>query len=289
MSIAWFGQSTVFVQMDGYNILTDPIFSSRTVGEWVGPKRIQRVPCRLEDLPKIDIVLVSHNHYDHLDRAVVASLRNTVTWYIPLGLKEWFAGMSVTNVVELDWWQECLHEEKLRIIGTPIQHWSGRHFLDVNRSLWSSFVIKGPTASFFHVGDTGYCTAFKEIGARYGPFTFSAIPIGSYEPRYFMCHQHIDPNEAVAIHNDVGSRYSLGVHWGTFMMSDEHYLDPPKVFEQARKDAGAEGCFTLKLGQVVVLRDGDEEARGVRGPGLWSTLEKDGMGGRVAGVMGEGE
>ncbi|KAJ3284138.1 hypothetical protein HDU76_008345, partial [Blyttiomyces sp. JEL0837] len=255
MSVAWFGQSTCFVQMDGYNILTDPIFSSRTVGEWVGPKRVQRVPCTLSDLPKVDIVLVSHNHYDHLDRAIVAELKNSVTWYIPLGLKTWFASLGVTNVVELDWWQEHLHEGKLLIAGLPIQHWSGRHFFDVNQSLWASFLVKGPTCSFFHVGDTGYCSAFKEIGARYGPVTFAAIPIGSYEPRYFMRHQHIDPYEAVQIHKDVGAAHSVGVHWGTFMMSDEYYLDPPVVFDHARVQEGLEvgSTVTSKLGEVVVV------------------------------------
>ncbi|KAJ3195564.1 hypothetical protein HK101_011784 [Irineochytrium annulatum] len=125
------GQSTCLVQLDGYNILTDPIFSSRTVGDWLGPKRVQRVPCQIQELPKIDIVLVSHNHYDHLDQSVVAYLGNSAVWYIPVGLRSWFANFGVTNVVELDWWAEAEHEDKdlhrviprkkLRVIGTPIQ------------------------------------------------------------------------------------------------------------------------------------------------------------------------
>ncbi|KAJ1567216.1 hypothetical protein HK405_006745 [Cladochytrium tenue] len=255
--------------MDGYNILTDPIFSKRTVGDWVGPKRVQRVPCELADLPPIDIVLVSHNHYDHLDRGVVLALKDSVTWVVPLGLKRWFASFGVTRVVELDWWQEYEHDGgRLQIVGTPIQHWSGRHFLDVNETLWSSFVVKGATASFFHVGDTGYCSAFREIGARYGPFTLSAIPIGSYEPRYYMRHQHVDPREAARIHTDVGSAHSLGVHWGTYMMSDEHYLDPPRAFERARRreQMPRDACITARLGELVVVRGG----AGVDGgAGLW--------------------
>ncbi|KAI9014705.1 beta-lactamase superfamily domain-containing protein [Gaertneriomyces semiglobifer] len=255
MTVSWFGQSTCFVQMDGYNILTDPVFSSRTVGEWLGPKRLRPAPCKLEELPKIDIVLISHDHYDHLDRNVVRELGNSVKWYVPLGLKDWFAGYGVTNVVELDWWQECLHDGKLRIIGTPIQHWSGRHFFDVNRSLWSSFVVKGPTVSFFHCGDTGYCTAFKEIGKRYGPITLAALPIGAYEPRWFLRHQHVDPDEACQIHTDLNASYSIGVHWGTFMMSDEHYLDPPKHLEDSRFRRGlAEGeVFTSKIGETICI------------------------------------
>ncbi|RKO87544.1 beta-lactamase superfamily domain-containing protein, partial [Blyttiomyces helicus] len=249
------GQSTCFVQMDGFNILTDPIFSSRTIGEWFGPKRLRPAPCQLADLPKIDIVLVSHNHYDHLDRAIVKELGNSVKWYIPLGLREWFKKFGVTNVVELDWWQEAMHEGKLKIIGTPIQHWSGRHFFDVNSTLWCSFVVKGPNSSFFHCGDTGYCSAFKEIGRRFGPITLAAIPIGSYEPRWFLRHQHVNPSEACQIHLDLKSSHSIGVHWGTFMMSDEHYLDPKLHLEESRKRRGipAEEVFTLRIGETLGL------------------------------------
>eukprot|EP00842_Homolaphlyctis_polyrhiza_P000018 jgi/Hompol1/1016/HPOL_002633-RA len=249
MTVTWIGQSTCFVQMDGYNILTDPIF--RTIGEWFGPKRIRPSPCALEDLPKIDIVLVSHNHYDHLDTAVVQKLGNSVTWYVPLGMSSWFASFGVTNVVELDWWQEHKHQGgPLTIIGTPIQHWSGRHFFDVNLTLWASFVVKGPSASFFHCGDTGYCQAFKEIGKRCGPITFAALPIGSYEPREFMKHQHMDPAEACLVHKDIAASFSLGVHWGTFMMSDEHYLDPPAQLEYHRiqNKLPKESVFTTHFG-----------------------------------------
>ncbi|KAI8848028.1 beta-lactamase superfamily domain-containing protein [Chytridium lagenaria] len=283
MSFTWFGQSTCLVQMDGYNILTDPIFSSRTVGEWVGPKRIQKVPCGLEDLPKIDIVLVSHNHYDHLDLAVVRKLSNTVTWYIPKGLRRWFATLGVTNVHELDWWEEFLHHDTerpdIKIVGTPIQHWSGRHFLDVNSTLWSSFLVKGPSGSFYHCGDTGYCSAFKEIGRRYGPVTLSAIPIGSYEPREYMKHQHIDPTEAVQIHQDLQSSHSVGVHWGTFMMSDEHYLEPPAMFEGEARKRGLprDGCIATTLGECVVVKGagkkGSEVVRG-RGARVWGVGEE---------------
>jgi N-acyl-phosphatidylethanolamine-hydrolysing phospholipase D len=121
MTCTWLGQSTVYIQMDGYTVLTDPIFSSRTTGDWVGPKRIQRVPCTLSQLPRPDLVLVSHNHYDHLDRGVVRELGDSVLWVVPCGLKVWFEGLGVSNVRELDWWEEYIHEGKLKIIGTPIQ------------------------------------------------------------------------------------------------------------------------------------------------------------------------
>ena len=166
--------------MDGYNILTDPIFSERTISNWMGPKRLRPVPCLLSDLPPIDIVLVSHNHYDHLDLSVMKEIGNSASWYVPLGLKKWMSKHGVDNCVELDWWQEYPHDDKLMIIGAPAQHWSGRHFFDVNSTLWSSFICKTAQASFFHCGDSGYCTAFKEIGDRYGPISFSALRMFLY-------------------------------------------------------------------------------------------------------------
>ncbi|KAJ3035214.1 hypothetical protein HK097_004264, partial [Rhizophlyctis rosea] len=258
MNVTWFGQSTCLVQMDGYNVLTDPIFSERTI-DYIGPRRLRPAPCKLSELPKIDIVLVSHNHYDHLDHKAVKELGNSVTWYIPLGMRDWFARYGVTKVVELDWWQEHQHDDRLQIISTPIQHWSGRHFFDVNQTLWSSFVVRGPHNSFFHCGDTGYCSAFAEIGKRYGPITLAALPIGSYEPRWFLRHQHASPEEAVQMHKELRAKHTIGVHWGTFMMSDEHYLDPPRVLDESREEAGVGGreVFTTRIGETVVVPPGE--------------------------------
>ncbi|KAJ2082554.1 hypothetical protein H4R24_001500 [Coemansia sp. RSA 988] len=232
ITATWLGQSTCFVQIEGLNILTDPIFKRRTVFSWLGPERLRPAPCQLEDLPHPDIVLVSHNHFDHLDLDVVRKLGNTVTWYVPLGLRNWFARHGVYKVKELDWWQEVDHQldndRKFRIISTPTQHWSGRNGLDSNSSLWSSFLVKGMNASVFHCGDTGYCPAFEDVGKKYGPVSLAILPIGSYEPRWYMCHQHVNPDDAVRIHKDLRAINSIGVHWGTFMMSDEHYLAPPR-------------------------------------------------------------
>jgi N-acyl-phosphatidylethanolamine-hydrolysing phospholipase D len=150
----------------------------------------------------------------------------------------------------------------LSITATPIQHWSGRHFFDVNATLWASFVCKTPEQSFFHCGDTGFCSVFEEIGKRFGPIDFAAlrillliVAIGSYEPRYFMCHQHMDPEEACLVHLALGAKKSLGVHWGTFMMSDEYYLEPPAEFESARIKMGLPdgSVFTSKLGETLIM------------------------------------
>ncbi|KAJ1957148.1 hypothetical protein EC988_000981 [Linderina pennispora] len=236
ITATWLGQSTCFVQMEGLNILTDPIFKRRTVFSWLGPERLRPVPCQLKDLPHPDIVLVSHNHFDHLDIDVVKSLGNSVTWYVPLGLRDWFARQGIYKVKELDWWHESeitVRDVTFRVIAAPTQHWSGRNGFDSNCSLWSSFLVKGASQSFFHCGDTGYCPAFKEVGKRYGPVTLAALPIGSYEPRWYMCHQHVNPDDAVKIHRDLGAKWSIGVHWGTFMMSDEHYLAPVRDLKTA--------------------------------------------------------
>ncbi|KAJ1885668.1 hypothetical protein LPJ66_010004, partial [Kickxella alabastrina] len=241
LTVTWLGQSTCFVQMQGLNILTDPIFKRRTVYSWLGPERLRPVPCQLSDLPHPDIVLVSHNHFDHLDIDVVRALANSVTWYVPTGLASWFSGLGVTSVVELDWWAEdtvTVRNRDYTIAATPTQHWSGRNGADSNKSLWSSFLVKTSSASIFHCGDTGYCPVFDQVGAKYGPMTLAILPIGSYEPRWYMCHQHTNPEDAVLIHRDLRAKASVGVHWGTFMMSDEHYLQPPRDLEIAAKKYG---------------------------------------------------
>ena len=174
-TVTWIGQSTLFVQMDGYNILTDPVFSTRTMGEWFGVKRLRPTPCDLSELPPIDIVLVSHNHYDHLDLKSIYEIGNEAMWYVPKGLKTYLNSFGIDKVIDLDWWEEFQHDENLTIVGTPSQHWSGRHFFDVNMTLWSSFIVKSTANSFFHCGDSGYCPAFKEIGEKYGPITLAAI------------------------------------------------------------------------------------------------------------------
>ncbi|KAJ2766108.1 hypothetical protein IWQ56_003843 [Coemansia nantahalensis] len=247
ISATWLGQSTCFVQVEGLNVLTDPIFQRRTVFSWLGPERLRPVPCRLDELPHPDVVLVSHNHFDHLDAQVVRELGNSVTWYVPLGLRDWFARRGIYKVRELDWWQAVDHTvggRTYRITATPTQHWSGRNGLDSNCSLWAGFVVQGSVSSIFHCGDTGYCPAFKEIGRRFGSITLAILPIGSYAPRWYMCHQHIDPDDAVRIHQDIGAVSSIGVHWGTFMMSDEHYLAPPKDLAAACAKYGlADGAF----------------------------------------------
>lgn len=225
--VTWIGHSTIVVQFDNVTVLTDPLFSSRaSPSQLFGPKRYRQPACMIEDLPEtLDAVVISHNHYDHLDVGSVNALKNRygdqLRWYVPLNLKKWFNDLGVQNVVELDWWEEYCAEKGIKFVLTPAQHWSKRGLNDDFHSLWGSWSIIGPRNRFFFTGDTGYCPVFEEIGKVYGPFTAAAIPIGAYSPRWFMSPQHVDPQQAVQIHRDIRSKSSMAIHWGTFALAYE--------------------------------------------------------------------
>ena len=232
--LTWLGHSTYLIQLAGVNILTDPVFSERASPvRYAGPKRYTAPAISIKDLPTIHIVLISHNHYDHMDLATAQKLGNKPLWIVPLKNARHLEGVGITNVVELDWWAS--HQVSgLRITATPAQHWSARGIFDQFDSLWSGFAVQSKNQSIFFAGDTGYNEhQFKEIGARLGPFTASLIPIGAYEPRWFMKAMHVNPTEAVAIHQDVGSRQSLAIHWGTFPLTAEAPEDPPRLLTEA--------------------------------------------------------
>lgn len=180
--VTWLGHASLLVQFDGVTILTDPVFSQRASPiKIMGPKRYREPPCTLHELPPVDAVVISHNHYDHLDLDTVNGLNarfgSDLTWFVPLGLASWFYQTGVSNVIELDWWQEnCLPDKsQVSFVFTPAQHWSKRSLSDDNKSLWGSWSIIGPNHRFFFSGDTGYCNVFKEIGHMYGPFTVAAM------------------------------------------------------------------------------------------------------------------
>ncbi|KAI9496901.1 beta-lactamase superfamily domain-containing protein [Zychaea mexicana] len=242
VAFTWLGQSTCLIRVDNITILTDPVFSKCSINDYLGPKRLRPIPCSIDEIAShLDMVLVSHDHFDHLDESVVHKLGNSVTWYIPLGLRDWFVKRGVENVIELDWWQEIHHAENLdtKIACVPAMHWSGsRTPFDKNSTLWCSFVVKTKSNSIFFCGDTGYCPElFKAIGEQYAPFTLAAIPIGSFKPEILMQHLHMGPTDAVKVHHDIGCpKLSVGIHWGTFMMSDEHYLEPARQLKEAWDD-----------------------------------------------------
>lgn len=213
----------------------------------------------LEELPAIDIVVISHDHYDSLDKGSIVRLYErdggkSTRFFVPLGFKDWFADLGISNVVELDWWD--YHDEGgLKIAAVPVHHWSQRGLISQNKTLWAGWVITSPNFRFFFCGDTGYTPIFKEIGSRLGPFDLSAIPIGAYEPRWFMRYHHISPEEAVQVHLDIRSRTSVAIHWGTFILTDEPLDEPPQRLERALEERGLprEAFLVLAHGQTIVL------------------------------------
>jgi N-acyl-phosphatidylethanolamine-hydrolysing phospholipase D len=194
LQVTWIGHSTFLVQIDGLNFLTDPVWSDRcSPVQFAGPKRFRHVPFEIKQLPKIDFVVVSHNHYDHLDHYAVTTLQHhqkdhPPTWIVPSGLGKWFRDnlKHKLEVVELNWWDCVPLNDKVEITGTPAQHWSKRGPTDDFYTLWGSYVIHNKTTGkkVFFAGDTGYCPAFKEIGNKFGSIDLGLIPIGAYEPRY---------------------------------------------------------------------------------------------------------
>ncbi len=255
-SVTWIGHATVLLRLGGINVLTDPHFSERASPlAFAGPKRYHPPGVALADLPEIHAVVISHSHYDHLDVDSVRQLYQRsggkLHFFVPLGLKAWFADLGIDSVSELDWWEQA-EIKGVRFTLTPVQHWSARGLFDRNRTLWGGWAISAPDLNFFFAGDTGYSAEFREIGKRLGPFDFAALPIGAYEPRWFMQAQHVDPAEALRIHQDIRARQSLGVHWGAFEMADDALDEAPRALAAARQAAGIDEpeFFVLRVGET---------------------------------------
>jgi len=259
--VTWIGHATVLIQYRGVNVLTDPIFSERASPvSFAGPKRLTPPALTAGQLPRIDFVVISHNHYDHLDRPSVRALGDGPRWLVPLGLKAWFAkaGIDPARVEEFDWWQERRFGE-LTVTATPVQHWSARSPWDRYETLWAGWALRIGDFSAWFTGDTGYNEhQFREIGERLGPFDLALLPIGAYAPRWFMQEVHINPEEAVRIHRDVRARHSIGIQWGGFILTAEPVDEPPRELAAARLKYGiAESEFeTLKVGETRVLEVG---------------------------------
>ena len=230
-SLVWVGHSTFLIQVGGVHFLTDPVFGSYCSPVPIGAlKRIEPAAITIENLPTIDCVLVSHNHYDHLEEESVYLLNQRfpdLTWVVAEGLKYWFHKRGIKNVVELGWGED-VEVKEVRLTAVPAQHFSGRGIFDKNRTLWCGFIGEYRKKTFYFVGDTGYNPVqFKEIGERWPSIDLSMIPIGTYVPKRFMGPVHISPAEAVQIHRDVGSQLSIGMHWNTFILSEEDPKMPP--------------------------------------------------------------
>jgi N-acyl-phosphatidylethanolamine-hydrolysing phospholipase D len=255
-TLTWIGHASFLLQLKGVNILTDPHLTARAspVG-FAGPKRVVPPGLDFADLPHIDAVVISHNHYDHLDRETVRRLAaqdgGSPRFFVPLKLKAWFDNEGIHDVVELDWWDQSDFKD-LKFTFVPAQHWSKRTLTDQDKTLWGGWVIEQPNFRFFFAGDTGYSPVFKDIGKRLGFVDLAAIPIGAYEPRWFMSIMHANPADAVKIHQDIHARHSVGMHWGTFVLTDEPLDEPPVKLDEARRAAGIapDAFFVMKHGET---------------------------------------
>ncbi len=218
------GHGTFLIQMDGANILTDPIWSDRASPvDFTGPQRVASPGLRLEDLPPIDAILISHNHYDHLDlptlRAIAARQRPAVITTLGNGPLIRQAGFE--NVTELDWWGETGLPGGMRVSCVPAQHFSGRGMRDTYKTLWGGFVLEGSGGPVYFAGDTGYAGHFAEIGRRFGPVRLALLPIGAYKPEWFMWPGHMGPEGALKAHAELGARASMAMHFGVFPLGDD--------------------------------------------------------------------
>ncbi|MGE5624828.1 MAG: MBL fold metallo-hydrolase [Bacillota bacterium] len=250
----WLGHATVLLRVGGLYLVTDPHLGLRASPfSFAGPKRHVPPPAPADRLPKIDVVLVSHNHYDHLDEGSILSLLRInpeLVCYVPMGLARWFERRGVRHIHELDWWQKHGYQD-LEIHCVPAQHWSSRWIIDRNHTLWSGWVVKAPTLNFYFSGDTGYTSRLKEISERLGEPDLAALPIGAYAPRWFMAPQHVDPPEAVRLHRELKVRHSLAIHWGTFEMADDSLDEPLPLLQRAmaQNGLGAEDFWVLRQGE----------------------------------------
>lgn len=252
--VTFVNHASTLIQVDGVNLLTDPVWADR-IGpvSWAGPSRRQTVGVKLEDLPPIDAILISHDHYDHLDMPTVQKIAQTHGCKViaGLGTRALLSEHGVSIGVDLDWWQR----EKVgavEVVLAPSQHWSGRGLGDAMNTLWGSFVIAGPSGVVYFAGDTAAGPHFAQVRERFGPVRAALLPIGAYRPRWFMQPQHISPDEAVDAHIALGAKKSVAIHWGTFDLSDEGIGEPVDDLVSAMKQKGvAPGSFVASHNGTV--------------------------------------
>jgi L-ascorbate metabolism protein UlaG (beta-lactamase superfamily) len=252
-AITFVNHATVLVQTKNFNFLTDPVWSERVSPvTWAGPKRHREPGIPFDKLPKIDFVVISHNHYDHMDIATLRKLNATFHphFFVPLGNKAFLETNGITNVTELDWWQSFDFTKDIKVSLAPAEHFSGRGLFDRNKTLWGSFVISFDDHTIYFGGDSAYSPHFKTIREHFGAPDLAFLPIGAYEPRWFMKSVHMDPDEAAQAHLDLGANQSIGIHFGTFQLTNESIEQPVIDLEAALKNKN------VKMDTFITLAEG---------------------------------
>ena len=241
LRVTWLGHSTLLIEIDGYRVLTDPVWGQRcSPSSLAGPARFHPAPIALADLPSLDAVIISHDHHDHLEKATVTALAKTGTRFVmPLGvgahLEKW--GIPNQQIVELDWWESAkIGDGGLTLTSLPARHFSGRKPWGANRTQWASFAVSGPGHNVYFSGDTGFFPGFKEIGQKLGPFDMTMIKIGAFDRSWPDIH--LNPEQAIQAHQDLDGRIFLPIHWGTFNLALHAWNDPIRRAVKAAGEAG---------------------------------------------------
>mgnify|MGYP005673864079 FL=1 len=252
----WIGHSTFLIKKNGITILTDPIFSDRASPfKNIGPRRLIPPAILLDELPKIDYVTISHNHYDHLDidsLVSISKLYPQTVFLVPAGDKKLLKRKKIKNIYEFKWW-ESFNGKDIVLTFTPVQHWSKRGLFDRNQSLWGGWNIAFKDYSIFHAGDTGYSQDFIDTKLKLGSPKYAFIPIGAYDPEWFMSSSHVNPEDAVQIMIDLEAEKGFGMHWATFTLTDEDTLEPKQRLKEATNNEKDLDFISLLPGEIIDL------------------------------------
>lgn len=256
LRVTFINHATFLIQTAGVNILTDPVFSKRVSPvSFAGPKRVHKPGIRIEKLPKIDIVLISHDHYDHLDTSSIQFLikRDNPELYMGLGVGKRLKEQG--QFIEMDWWETVTAADQLKITFAEVQHFSGRSLTDRNSTLWGGFVLETGGKKIYFGGDSGYAGHYKKTYQKFGAMDLAFIPIGAYAPREFMSFAHLDPKQAVQAHKELKSKKSVGMHYGCFQLTAESIEEPQKLLEEEKLAAniGLTEFVTLPQGKAAVF------------------------------------
>lgn len=255
-SLTWLGHASFLIRIAGKTILTDPYLSDYAGPSRLGPKRFVKSGIAVQKLPPVDVLLISHNHYDHLDEVTLRHLpfKDKIQVVTPLRLGEFFLRRGFQRVVELDWEQQ-FSMDGVTLTALPVVHWSRRKTRDTNRTLWAGFSIRGAGQHLFFGGDSAYGKVFKHIGERFGPFDTALLGIGGYAPEIIMHASHATPEEAVQMGRDIGARRLVGMHWGTVLLTEEPPFEPPLRFLAAGREHGYDDAdlWVMKIGETRAL------------------------------------